>query len=214
VEDIVALSKEEMRLLLHACKSLGRGRDYTCNDYIDNVMNMVLDFQLQSPVLGKAMEKYRTLGIKSHRKLRSIVDYYSNTQEGYSELAQVLWGYNLWSRAKFLKRILDFFEEHGIRGQASLHKWVLKADFEEDVKGKIKTEEHSIGIALYHWMRLRHGVNTVKPDVHVIRFVENAIGRKPAIQDTIDGLISVAKSLRRKPALLDAAIWQYQRDLR
>ncbi|MCX7256486.1 MAG: hypothetical protein NTZ64_07035 [Polaromonas sp.] len=207
------LSKEEMKSLLTACKELGSGPDYTCDDYIQNIMNMALDFQMNSKVVGASVDYFNeTHGAKSHRKLRSLVNSFQNTKEGNIDLAIYLWNYKHWTRAKFLRKILDFFESHGIRGQRSLNRWVLAADFERDVQGQIKTEEHSIGFALFHWMRLRHGVNTVKPDVHVLKFVENAIGRRPSNQEAVDGLTSAAKSLRRKASRLDAAIWHFQRD--
>jgi hypothetical protein len=32
-----------------------------------------------------------------------------------------------------------------------------------------------LGIAVYHWLIMRQGVDTVKPDVHVRRFAEGVI---------------------------------------
>lgn len=176
---------------------------------------MAIDFQMDSKVVVASINYFNnTHGAKSHKKLRSLIDAFPNTKKGNIDLALFLWGYKHWTRAKFLRKIIEFFEQHGVRGQKSLNKWVLAADFERDVKGRIKTEEHSIGFALFHWMQLRHGSNTVKPDVHVLNFVENAIGRRPSNVEAVAGLTSAANSLGRKAARLDAAIWHFQRDQR
>lgn len=123
-----------------------------------------------------------------------------------------MWNNNHWTRAKFLRMLLYEFESRGIKGQQSLKKWVSNADFEKDVKGQFKTEEHSIGIALFQWLRLRLGIDTVKTDVHIMNFVSTAIGRKISQQEALDALILVAKQTNRKASLLDAAIWHYQKE--
>lgn len=209
----MALSDGELRRLMRACKKLPQGPDYRCDDYIENVLNSVLDFQMKTPAVTKAMEYFRnTHGARSHRKLRKLVDAFPNTNNGNRALAKYLWNNNHWSRAKFLRTLLECYEERGIRGQCSLRKWVLNADFQQDVKGKFRTKEHSIGFALFHWLQLRLGVDTVKPDVHIRNFVSDAIRRRATALEAVDGLKAVAKALGRKAYRLDAAIWNYQRD--
>ena len=68
-----------------------------------------------------------------------------------------------------------------------------------------------MGIALFKWLQLRVGVDTVKPDVHILNFISKAVGRKVSPADAVIDLELVARKLKRKAARLDAAIWHYQR---
>jgi hypothetical protein len=104
------------------------------------------------------------------------------------------------------------FENRGIKGQKGLQKWIAKADFEKDIKGQFKTKEHSIGIALFQWLRLCLGIDTVKPDVHIINFVTTAVERKVTPEEALESLLIVAEQTERRASLLDAAIWHYQKE--
>ena len=67
----MALSQHEMHLLLDACKKPGPSPNYRCNDYVENVMNMALDFQMDSNVVTASIDYFNgTHGAKSHRRLR------------------------------------------------------------------------------------------------------------------------------------------------
>jgi hypothetical protein len=175
----MALTHTEYSALVAACRELRSGPDYRCNDYVTNLINTVLDFQMHTEVVGRSIAFFHANHtIRSHRKLLSIVNHFPDTKSGNLRLAEHLWGYRHWTRAKFLREILAQFDSRGIRGQESLRRWFTNAEFDRDVKGNFKTKEHSIGIALFHWLQLRLGVDTVKPDVHILRFVSDAIGRK------------------------------------
>lgn len=209
----MALTELELDRLSRACKKLPRGRDYRVHDYVPNVLNTVLDFQMDSAVVGASMRHFEEHhAIKSHRKLAALLSTYPNTKTGNSKLAQTLWGYNHWTRAKFLRKLLREFGVRGIRGQASLKRWFTDANIESDVKCQFRTREHSIGIALFHWLQLRLGVDTVKPDVHIRKYVSTAVGRAVSPEDAVAGLLIVAKRLRRKAHRFDAAIWHHQRE--
>ena len=209
----MALTSKELAKLIDACKTLRPGPDYRVNDYVANVIDTVLDFQMHSKVVVASREHfYRNHIIRSHKGLLSIVSKFPNTKAGNLRLAQHLWGYNHWTRANFLRELLLQLDRRGIRNQTALKKWFTCADFERDVKGKFKTKKHSIGIALFHWLQLRLGVDTVKPDVHIRNFVSQTIGRQVSSIDAVTGLVAAAKKLRRKAYRLDAAIWHYQRE--
>ncbi|MCK4819176.1 hypothetical protein KA005_25615, partial [bacterium] len=189
------------------------GPDYRIHDYVTNLLNTVLDFQSHPDTISAAIEHYEDQhGYRTHKKLQEIIDRFPNTKRGNLQLAHSLWGNNHWSRAKFLRKILYEFEQRGIKGQQSLKSWISKADFETDIKGQFKTKEHSIGIALFHWLCLKLGIDTVKPDVHIVKFVSDSIGRNVSQKEALDLLIIVAEQTNRKAALVDAAIWHYQRD--
>ena len=82
------------------------------------------------------------------------------------------------------------------------------------MKGQFRTEEHSIGDVLFHWLQLRCGVDTVKADVHVIKFVSDAVGRRVTAAEAKRGVMAVAKDSGRRASLLDSAIWHSQHDRR
>jgi hypothetical protein len=69
---------------------------------------------------------------------------------------------------------------------ATLSTWASSTEFQE-VKGKIKTKEQSVGYAIFKWLQVRLGVDTVKPDVHVKQFVSDCIGRKAKDEETVEG---------------------------
>jgi len=209
----MALTKREIQKLRTQCNKLEDGPDYRINDYVSNLMNTVLDFQMKVGPVESAVEYYEeNHGYRTHKKLKAFIDSFPNTKNGNLKLANTMWNNNHWTRAKFLRMLLYEFESRGIKGQQSLKKWVSSADFEKDIKGKFKTKEHSIGIALFQWLRLRLGVDTVKPDVHIMNFVSNAVGRRISQQEALDALMIVAEQTNRKAALLDAAIWHYQKE--
>ena len=208
----MTLTEREGEKLARECRKLPLGPDYRVNDYVKNLLNTVLDFQMDTKVVSASMHHFETNHtVRSHRKLQALVDEFADTKGGNMKLAQHMWGNNHWTRAEFLRCLLAEFDTRGIRGQASLKRWFTQVDFSEDVKGQFRSQHHSIGIALFHWLQLRLGVDTVKPDVHILNFVERAIGRRPKPVDAVDGLIKVARQLRRKAHRIDAAIWHFQR---
>ena len=209
----MALSKQEIKKLIIRCNSLADGPDYQKCDYVGNLLNTALDFQMHVNTMHSAIEYYeKHHGYRTHKKLKQFIDGFPNKKKGNLRLANSLWGNNHWSRAKFLRMLLSEFEIRGVKGQASLTKWVTQADFNTDIKGQFKTKEHSIGIALFHWLQLRLGVDTVKPDVHILNFVSATIGRNITQREAVGGLLEVSKQTKRKASLLDAAIWHYQRE--
>jgi hypothetical protein len=149
--------------------------------------------------------------INSHRKLKSFLENYPDTKRGNIKLANIMWNNNHWSRVKFLWKLIYCFEERGIKGQKSLERWAKNADFEIDVKGQFRTKEHSIGYALFHWLQIKCGVNTVKPDVHILEYVSRNIGRRVSQEEAVEGIKSVAKQLKKKAYWIDAAIWNLER---
>ena len=208
----MSLTATEMLSLQKACDKLGNGPNYRCNSYISNLMISALDFQMNVKTADNARHHFKAkYPVKTLPELKLILDKYSNTKEDNLKLANDIWNNNHWSRAEFLKKLIDCFDDREVKDQASLEKWVKSADFEADVKGQFKTDRHSIGYALFKWLQIRCGVDTVKPDVHILNFISDAIGRKVAPEVAVDSLIKVAKKTKREAYLLDAAIWNFQK---
>jgi hypothetical protein len=58
---------------------------------------------------------------------------------------------------------------------------------------------------------MRLGVETVKPDVHVLRFVSRAIGRPTSEDEAVLALETVAGRLGVRANVLDWSIWEQER---
>lgn len=209
----ITMNTTEYKALYRACRRLDDGPDYRMSNYALNLINTALDFQFNAKAVNKAMCHYQeNIGYSSHRKLKEIVNKFPNTERGNKRLAQHLWSNNMWTRAEFLRVLIHQFEIRGIRGQKSLTRWLRNADFERDIRGQFRTEHHSMALALFHWLCLRCGIDTIKPDVHVINFVSDAIGRRASTEESVQSLTKIAKKQGRKAYLLDSAIWHFQRD--
>lgn len=68
-----------------------------------------------------------------------------------------------------------------------------------------------LGPQTYAYLGMLVGVDGVKADVWVQRFVEAAIGRAPSPTEAQDLVVAVAEELAVSASRLDHAIWDYQR---
>src|SRR4051812_20067465 len=116
----MGLSDKELAKLRKACDALEDGPDYRCDDYVRNLMLTALDYMLDAEkVVMPSIRHFEAKhGIRQHAKLRGLLDQYPNTETGNRKLAKDLWGNNLWTRAKFLRKIMSVLEKNGIRSQA------------------------------------------------------------------------------------------------
>jgi len=213
----MALSIKEMAKLRKACNRLEDGPDYRATkskDFIPNIINTVIDFQMKTPVVQSSQENFfeNNTNINSFVKLMNLVNKYPNNKNGNIDLAQQLWGYNHWTRAKFLRVILKRFKEIGITNQKKLNRWIRSSKNEPDffsnyIKGRFKTKEHSLGPQLFHWLQLRCGVDTVKADVHITNFVSEKVGRKVKPNEAHEALLYICTETNREARLLDSVIW-------
>lgn len=198
--------------VLDACRSLPRAQgDYLVTDYVSNLLLTVIDFQMHTTTVVKAHEHFkvhcwdqvRTLG-----DLEALLARYPNDKEGNTALAQRLWGYKLWTRAQMLRGLIAYIDSIGVRDQGALREWAIKSSFKTDFEGKVK----GLGYAVFNWLVMRQGIDTIKPDVHVRRFVERATGNAVLNDVQLVALVEeAAQRLRMKAYELDWAIWEASR---
>lgn len=86
-----------------------------------------------------------------------------DTPAGNQAASALLWNNRHWTRIELLRRFLHFLEQHQLTNQPSLHAWAKQASFERDFKGQVK----GLGIAVFHWLVIRCGADSIKPDVWV-----------------------------------------------
>jgi hypothetical protein len=183
---------------------------YIETDYILNLMETVLDYQTNTKAVVRALEHYKEHHwdeLRTREDLRALFVQYPENKEGNIALAEHLWGYKMWTRAQQLRDLVVFFRRAGVVDQPTLKEWAFNSSFKNDFEGEVK----GLGHAVYNWLIMRQGVDTVKPDVHVRRFAEQAAGRPLSDQDVVDVVTAAAHQLGMKAYKLDWAIWEASR---
>ena len=178
-------------------------------DFVTNLLVTVIDFQMNTTAVVRALDYFRNerwAEIRTMADLESVVGRFDDDQPGNTELAVYLWNYKLWTRAAMLRRLIEFFNSVGVCDQPALTKWAETVEYKEDFEGRVK----GLGRAVFNSLVIRQGVDTVKPDVHVHRFAEGALGRRLSDSDTVDVVVGAAHRLGMKASDLDWAIWEYQ----
>jgi hypothetical protein len=201
-------TSQEFQTVLQACQSLAPPQgDYHERDYVLTLMNTVLDYQMTRPILAKAtayFQEHHAPKIKTHEDLEVFLDQFPDNREGNRNAAWALWGYNYWNRLEQLRKLQAYFKSVGVTDLVSLRAWAQTSNFKTDFRGKIS----GLAEAIYQWLIMRVGVDTIKPDLHVLRFLQKVAGRSFSQAAAVAMLQAVAKELGRPAHLLDWAIWE------
>jgi hypothetical protein len=205
------ISGVEFERLVAACRCVPEAKgNYFEADYVTNILYTVLDLRMHGVAVANALRffrEHRAAEIRTLDELEEVVASYPNDQEGNRQLAQFLWGNNHWTRAQWLRGLVRWLRRNNLNDQESLRAWARNADFQRDFEGQVKF----LGLAAYKWLTVRLGVETVKPDVHLHRFVEGVVGHPVTDEELIRSLEEVALRIRRPAVRLDWAIWEHQR---
>lgn len=208
---MTGLRNEEYSAIKTACRALGPpSRDYLEPDFVSNLILTVLDYQLHNKIVTRAYEHYRTTHwnqVRTLRDLKFFLSRFVNDSAGNQAAAVSLWGYKYSKRMGQLRELVEYFESIGVVDQESLRQWAATNTFEEGFSGRVK----GLGFAVCRWLLIRVGVQTIKPDVHVKRFIQGVIGRVLSDEATVAALEQVARELGHKAYELDWAIWEHQR---
>lgn len=199
----------ELDLLTARCRALKRTQsNYQATDWSDptwRVFLLVLDKQNTEPSIKKSRDHYQKAfpdGL-TLANLAQLVEGFPDNREGNLALARSIWGNNHGPRASELRGFLAFLGRLNVGDYAGLRAWAVNAsflDFENKVPG--------LDIGMFKYLQLMHGVDTLKPDVHILRFVETAIGRKLSPHNTVAALEEVARRIEWSAQELDASIWE------
>lgn len=183
---------------------------YLEEDFIMNLLATVIDYQMHRNAVVKALEYFkanRWHDVRTLDDLDTAMSSYPDDQGGNTGLAGYLWDNRHWSRAQQLRGLASYFRSIGVIDQASLKAWAHRSEFHRDFERRVK----GLGPAIYQWLVMRQGVDTVKPDVHVRRFAEAAVGRPLGDGDVIDVVTRAARALDLKAYELDWRIWEAAR---
>lgn len=211
------LTEEEMERLVAECQGLPAAEGgYASenfapyNDYMTNVLLTVLDLQMHNVAVNNSIDHYRERRwdeIRLLDDLEEVLARFPDTREGNIETAQYLWGNKHWTRIGWLRGFVRFLREGDLTTQEALKAWAIQCDFDRDFRGRVK----NLGIAACQWLRMRLGVDTVKPDVHIHRFVKRATGRTLSDSDAVRAIEEASKRLGMRARALDGVIWETQR---
>jgi hypothetical protein len=206
------LSDRELDALEHAASSIPLSSfEFVADDYVLALFDTVLDYQNQAAAIQKAEDHYRVQHYREVRTLddlEAVLERFPEDRDGNDELAQYLWGNHHWRRAQELRGLVRYFRERNVTTLRQLRTWATKSQ-QEDFVGHIK----GLGSAVYRSLAMRMGVDTVKPDVHVLRFVSAAIGRTATQAEAVEGLTEAAARLGLPARDLDWSVLGYQKSL-
>ena len=153
-------------------------------------------------------KRNRLPAIRTRDDLARVLATYSNDREGNINAAIYLWGYKYGNRLQQLRELLAYFDSVGVTDQEGLRRWAMWSDFERDFKGRVK----GLAFAVYKWLVMRQGVETIKPDIHVKNFLRRTTSRAFTDQEAVSILERVAKDLNRPANELDWSIWETERN--
>jgi hypothetical protein len=185
-------------------------QDYTQDDFITGLMETVLDYQMQAKAVGNALQFYRANRwdeVRTMDDLEGVLARFPDDQEGNTALAGHLWGNRHWTRAHQLRDLTAFFRSIDVADRPALKAWAEQAEFKRDFAGRVK----GLGTAVFQWLVMRQGIDTVKPDVHVRRFAEAAVGRNLSDAEVVDLVTRAATELNIPARELDWRIWEAAR---
>jgi len=199
------LSAEELDRLESACRTIPLSPDdHVAEDFLTELFDTVLDYQNRAATVRKALAHFRTergATVVTLDDLEAVLRDHPDDED----LAAYLWGNRHWRRARELRGLVAYLRERDVTDLAALRRWAASSTQEEFV-GHIK----GLGPAVYRSLVMRLGVDTIKPDVHVLRFVTAAIGRRVTQDDAVSSLEEVARRLGTSARTLDGSIWAYQ----
>src|SRR6202050_1817769 len=170
---------------------------YLEDDFVMNLLATVIDYQMHTTTVVRALDhfkQHRWDEVRTMADLEVLFDGFADTKAGNTALAEHLWGYKLWTRAAQLRALSAFFAQQGITTQPAPRAWAQRSSFKADFEGKIR----GLGPAIYNWLVMRQGVETVKPDVHVRRFAETTLGLRLNDDDVVLVVTRAASRLQKR----------------
>lgn len=180
---------------------------YVQDDFILNLIETVVDYQMHTTAVVRALEHFRAnwwQEVRTLDDLNALLSRYPDDQDGNTSLAVHLWGYKHWRSAAELRGLARFFRSIGVVDQESLKAWAHRSEFRRDFEGRVK----GLGPTIYQWLLMRLGVDTVKPDVRLHKFAEPAVGRPVSDAEVIEVVTRAAGALGITAPELDGRIWE------
>lgn len=185
------LDNEDRRRVVETARLVQlSSNEYIDSDLVTSLISTVVDFQMQTAAVVKALNHYQTrwkYTLRTLNDLEELLLSYPNTKVGNTELAIALVNYKVWTRAGLLRSLVDYLRDQGVDDFNGLRAWAARSEFHRDFEGRVRYIEegrtYGLGPAVFNWLVMRLGIETVKPDVHLHRFVETALKRRVSDAD-------------------------------
>jgi hypothetical protein len=198
----------EYRAILRACRKLRKPRgNYLDNDFVSALVDTVIDYRLNETITGRAYKHFEDNHwdrLRTCTQLCSFLKRFPDTKQGNARGARSLWGYGYGERFRQLRRLVAYFQRVGVKDRRTLRRWAHESSFERDFKGQVR----GLAFAVYKWLLMRVGVETVKPDSRLKRFLRRVTGRDFSDDETVSVLEQAAREIGWKAYILDWAIWE------
>jgi hypothetical protein len=114
-----------------------------------------------------------------------------------------------------LRALVRFLRDEAVTDLAGLRAWAEASEFKRDFEGRVRysagDRTYGLGPAVYGWLVMRLGGETLKPDARLHAFVEAAIGRRASDADVAAATVSAATRIDVPPRLLHWSICQEAR---
>jgi hypothetical protein len=210
------LSEDEIEALVGRTKELPAvGGDYLDTDLITCLFVTVIDFQMRTTTVEKALsyfEDNRSTAIRDLGDLEALLNAHKNDQPGNTAVAEFLFNYKLWTRVGLLRALVTWLRTLGIKDLKGLKRWAERSEFARDFQGQIQCRAgdwtYGLGLAVYNSLMMRLGIEAIKPDTRLRRFIEATIMRKVSDDEIVVGLTEVAGRLSIRPREIDSRIWE------
>lgn len=143
--------------------------------------------------------------VTSLRELRALIDSFPSP----AAFTETVLNYRDSARAATLSAVLDFAvavcERHARDSElAALQRWATSAR-----PGDYKTLKiRGFGIAGFQYLRMLFGANTTKPDVHIRKYVGQAIDRPVSDVEALQLLEAAAAKGQLSVRDFDTSIWE------
>ena len=207
-------TKEVIDRLATACAQLPEPEgNYLEENPLRVCVLAVVDFQMTETAVIRATKRFDEEAVPAYG-LHSLedLDRFLSQHRDNREAAQLLWRYNLHTRAAMLRGLVRYFLDYRQQSGAAsdieaLRDWAQHADFHRDFEGRIK----GLGIKAFTMALQRLGVLTVVPDSRVKNFIATQLGVQPGDSCAVRILNSVADQLGMSRTRLDWTIWEFDK---
>jgi hypothetical protein len=171
---------------------------------IDCVLSLNRPYRsVVAPRVNRFLEEHPE--IRSCRQLREFMDRYASP----AEFLEVVLNTRDARRASTLSGVLDymleaqhqFLDETEAARLRSWAKWARPGDY-------LAVNVPGFGLAGFQYLRLLFGAETTKPDVHIIGYVSEAVGREVSDAEAIYILEQAADLVDVPLSRLDSVIWK------
>ena len=149
------------------------------------------------------LELIKISGIDSFTKLEKEL---SKGEEYFMSF----WNYKHIERVELLRDLLKYYKDfqkiNNIQGDIeTLKTWGKESSVENFKDWNVK----GIAFTTYQYLRMLCGADTVKPDIHILRVVEEGMGKKLSPRDSVIAIENISKNMGVGARELDHAIWLY-----